>query len=119
MKGNILIVDDHPGICLLLSEVFTYASYHVTNAKTGKEALEKIKSHPFDIIFLDQHLPLMNGTEILKQLNEDFTTPIILMSGMCEEIEEQAKQYSFVKKIVSKPFNLDKLQAFVEETLSV
>lgn len=120
MKGNILIVDDHPGICLLLSEVFTYEDYDVTEAVTGQEALDKIENNSFDIILLDQNLPLINGTEVLAILNEkEFTTPIIFMSGMSEAIVEKVKGYSFVKRVVDKPFNLFELQTYVKEILTV
>lgn len=118
MKGNILIVDDHPGICLLLSEVFTQQSYTVKIATTGQEALDKISNHTFDLILLDNNLPIYDGMEVIRRLDRpDFSVPTVVMSGLPEKIEEKVSRFSFVKKVISKPFNIDDIQTLVTETL--
>src|SRR5699024_8999645 len=116
MNNNIFIVDDHPGIRLLLTEVFMHEGYDVTTATTGKEALDRINSDSFDIILLDNNLPIMDGMEIVEQLNQSsFTTPIVLMSGLSDQLKNKATHFPFVKAVVAKPFNLDEIQALVKE----
>lgn len=118
MKGNILIVDDHPGICLLLYEVFSNENYNVHTATTGKEALEKIKDAPIDLILIDNNLPIISGLEVIRWLEKKrFNTPVILMSGASEMLSEKVIQYSFVTKVLTKPFNIDELKSFVEKIL--
>lgn len=120
MKGNILIADDHPGIRLLLSEVFTYESYNIKLAATGQEVLEKIKEYSFDLILLDYNLPIYDGIEVINRLKKSgFSTPTVFMSGMSEAIKDKVSKYSFVKHIIKKPFNLEDIQELVRETLAL
>lgn len=118
MQSRILIVDDHPGICLLLSEVFTYENFHVFTAETGQEALETLASHSVDIIILDHQLPILNGIEVIQHLEAlNNEIPILLMSGAVDKIKKEANQYRSVKKVISKPFDLEDIQLYVQEAL--
>lgn len=118
MKRNILIVDDHPAICLLLSEFFSHEGYSVMVANTGKEAIEKLKKYTFDIVFLDYNIPIIDGVSVIKRLaHGGFLTPIVLMSGMSEKIKDKVSKHPFVKRIISKPFNLDEIKMFVQKTV--
>ncbi|WP_430786381.1 response regulator [Virgibacillus flavescens] len=107
MKKHILVVDDQPGICLLLYEVFTNEGYQVTTANTGKEAIEQMQTRNFDLIMLDYKLPVMDGLDVLRQMEkENIDLPSILMSGLAEEISKEGEECLLVKHILAKPFNI-------------
>ncbi|HLR09222.1 MAG TPA: response regulator [Bacillota bacterium] len=107
MNKEILVVDDQPGIQLLLKDVLINEGYNVTTAKTGQEALDHLYRHPFDLIILDYRLPVIDGAQVLKQLEMDgIHIPSILMSGLIEGLEIDMKSYRFVKEVVAKPFNV-------------
>lgn len=107
---HILIVDDQPGIRLLLKDVFTNEGYDVMLAHTGIEALEKIYKHSFDLVMLDYRLPILNGHEILaKMIQHEITVPVILMSGLIENIQEDFKAENMTIEMVAKPFNLKEI----------
>lgn len=109
MKADILVVDDQPGIRLLLTDLLTNEGHRVSTAKTGKEALDLIYSHTFDLIFIDYKLPVMDGFNVLKQLEEkNRNIPAILMSGMVLPGEE-TMQLKNVVEVVAKPFNVHHL----------
>src|SRR5699024_12867349 len=107
MNKERLVVDDQPGIQLLLKDVLINEGYNVTTAKTGQEALDHLYGHPFDLIILDYRLPVIDGAQVLKQLErEGIHIPSIVMSGLIEGLEIDMKSYRFVKEVVAKPFDV-------------
>ncbi|ASK62061.1 response regulator [Virgibacillus phasianinus] len=107
MKKHILVVDDQPGIRFLLDEVFTNEGYQVTTAITGKDALDRVHARTFDLIMLDYKLPVMDGVNVLQQLEaENIIIPSILMSGLVEEIMHEEDNCALIEHIVAKPFNI-------------
>lgn len=118
MKKEILVVDDQPGIRLLLQEIFANEGYQVETAKTGKEALDKLHSHTFDLVMLDYKLPIIDGAEVLQQLEQEkFTVAVILMSGLAEELSKESEKHSIVKEIVAKPFNIKDVSSIAKKLL--
>ena|SRR5690625_4755629 len=118
MKKQILVVDDHPGIRLLLEEVFKLEGYHVTTASTGKEALEILRSYHFDFLIIDQHLPDMKGTQIVRSLANNLKNiPAILISGLTTNLQAFKEQHSFIKAVIEKPFNVEVLLSIVNKSL--
>lgn len=114
MNGKVLIVDDHPGIRLLLSEVLMYENYDVTTVSNGKEALSELENKSFSLILLDYELPIIDGLGVIKELNDQSCmTPTIVMSGRAEELDE-LRQYPFIKTVVKKPFDLLEIQSYIE-----
>lgn len=119
MQKEILIVDDQPGIRLLLTDVFESEGYKVITAETGKEALDKIHNNAFDLLILDYKLPVVNGIEVLTQLEqENMLIPAILMSGLAEEMERKAGNLRSLKNILAKPFDIKTAIEMVKSTLA-
>lgn len=110
MSKKILIVDDQIGIRLLLTDILANEGYEVEEASTGKEAIDKIKRQSFDLVILDYKLPILDGAQVLKQLEEaKIEIKAIIMSGLVENITEEALQYNSVKKVIAKPFNISEV----------
>lgn len=119
MSRKVLVVDDQPGIRLLLHEVFTNEGYQVTTAQTGKEALDSMVRDSFDLVMLDYKLPVVNGMEVLKQMEQkDITTPAIVMSGLSEHVVKEAESLGLVKKVLAKPFNVQEVCDFTNNLLN-
>ncbi|BAC14962.1 response regulator [Oceanobacillus iheyensis] len=117
MGNSILVVDDQPGIRLLLSEVLSNKGYTVTLAETGKDAIDKLGEKLYDLVILDYKLPVLDGKEVIKQMDSSkYNTKIVVMSGMAESIQEEIAEYK-VEKLISKPFNLNDLCSDVEGIL--
>jgi len=67
MGKRILVVEDDEGYRMLLNDALTDAGFAVLLAKSGEEALEKVKENP-DLVLLDHMLPGLPGVEILKTI---------------------------------------------------
>lgn len=107
MIEEILIVDDQPGIRLLLTDILTNEGYVITTASTGKEALDKLQEKQFALIMLDYKLPIIDGEEVLKKMEQlNIKIPVIVMSGLAEKIEKEMEEIPHVKQLLAKPFNI-------------
>jgi DNA-binding response OmpR family regulator len=118
MNKEILVIDDQPGIRVLLTDVLENEGYKVTTASDGKEALKKIYEHTYHLMMVDYKLPVINGVEILQQLNQDkVEIPVIVMSGLADEIKNELSDYQLVKKVVAKPFDIHQLLGIIRNII--
>src|SRR5690625_5338492 len=110
MMKHILIVDDHPGIRLLLEEIFKLEGYNVTTASSGKETLKLLESNHFDFLIIDQHLPDIKGIQIINTMaTKQNIIPVILISGLKTNLHTFKKKHNFIKEVIKKHFNLKEL----------
>jgi len=82
---TILAVDDDEGILRLTEQLLQSRRYRVLTAKTGREALAKVRETMPDVVVLDGMLPEVHGFEICRQLktSERFRhIPVLMMSAV-------------------------------------
>lgn len=85
-NGTVLIVDDDPAICELLTEIIQEQSYYAVSAGSGEEALSAMEKDHFDLIFLDLVLPGLNGIDLLKTIkNMDRGSIVVVVTGHADE----------------------------------
>ena len=107
MVKGILIVDDQPGIRLLLNEVFKKDGYVTHLAPNGIEALKIFDQEHIDCVLLDMKIPGMNGIEILQKLKEkNEALPVMMMTAYGEQdlIDEAIRLGA--SNYFTKPFNI-------------
>ncbi|MFW5852066.1 MAG: response regulator [Bacteroidota bacterium] len=75
LQGKVLIVDDNPVRRQVLGEYLTELNYSFVEASNGKEAIEIFKQEPFDMIFMDLHMPIMNGIDTTKYIRTKLPFP--------------------------------------------
>ncbi|HKP54181.1 MAG TPA: sigma-54 dependent transcriptional regulator [Chloroflexia bacterium] len=107
-ERRILVADDDTDIRILLKTFLEDEGYTVSEAASGQEALDGVRSGAYDLVLLDMRLPGMTGMDVLKQLREkQGNVPVILMTAYgSPNIAIQASSlgaYSFI----TKPFELD------------
>ena len=77
--NTILCVEDNKNQRLLYEQELSLEGYKIITAADGKDALEKVKEQPPDIIIMDINMPRMNGIEAMgKVLSENKNIPIII-----------------------------------------
>ena len=81
---RVLVVDDSPFVCRLLSGHLSSAEdiEVVATAYDGSRALAKIADFNPDVITLDQSMPGMNGVETLERIMYEYPTPVVMISGV-------------------------------------
>jgi CheY-like chemotaxis protein len=69
-KTKILVVDDNVSQCKTMSFILERKGCTVGIAENGPEAIEIAKKNPFDIIFMDIKMPVMNGAEAYTRIKK-------------------------------------------------
>jgi diguanylate cyclase (GGDEF)-like protein len=94
--------------------------YDVDTACNGQEALQRVSEMAPDLILLDVVMPVMDGLTVCQKLRADITTrslPIILLTAR-NTLEDKLKGLGTgVDDYISKPFDLEELQARLEGAL--
>ncbi|EFK35223.1 DNA-binding response regulator mtrA [Chryseobacterium gleum] len=118
-KKRILIFDDDTAILEVITIIFEENGYDVKISETSHDILEKVAEYQPDIILMDNWIPRIGGVEATKLLknSEEFNhIPVIYVTANNDiaalASEAQADDY------VSKPFNLDDLEAMVAKHIT-
>ena len=104
----VLLVDDEPTIVNSLRGSLEDEGHIVLTAPDGDRALEIVKSHPVDVIFLDIWLPGMDGIQTLKAVKEyNSAIEVVIMTGhgTVNTAVQAVKHGAF--EFLEKPFSLD------------
>lgn len=116
MTKEVLVIDDQAGIRMLLSDILENEGYSITTADNGKEALDKLYNHEYDLLIIDYRLPVISGTEILQKLKRDqMEIPVIVISGLADEAGEELAENACVKAVLAKPFDIQQLLETVKK----
>jgi len=116
MANNILIVDDNLPNIQVLGEIIQNDENDISIATDGLTALNFIKKNALDLILLDVMMPVMDGLQVLKELQQDEhlkKIPVILLTAL-NSTEDKIKgfQAGAVDYIV-KPFLKEEVLARV------
>ncbi len=101
---RILVVDDEPDICGLVSDILTDEGYRVNAAETAASARQQITQSEYDLVLLDIWMPDEDGITLLKDWkdNKVLQCPVVMMSGhgTVETAVEATRlgAYAFVEK---------------------
>lgn len=110
---HILLAEDDEFNRLYFEKVISRIECTIDTVEDGKSALAKCTSNNYDLVFLDLHMPYINGIDVLKLTQEESSintnTPFISVSGTAVEDEVvKIKNAGFVD-ILHKPFSPDDL----------
>ncbi len=102
---HILIVDDDPLFCNLLSDVLAFEGFHVVTALDGAGAWAFIERQKPDLLLLDLALPDSDGLQILQRVLRrypDLSVVMISGQGSIQQAVEAVKAgaYDFIQKPV-------------------
>jgi two-component system KDP operon response regulator KdpE len=116
-KAEILIIDDEEQIRKLLEITLRSNNYTITHAATAKEGIIMASNHPPDLIILDLGLPDKDGLDVLQELRQWHTNPIIILSVQnSEEIIVKALDRG-ANDYLSKPWRTGELLARIRSAL--
>ena len=115
--GRILVVDDEPQIRRIMRTTLTGASYEVDDAKTGEEALEKIREFRPDLVLLDINMPGMGGLETCREIRSQSEIAIIMLTVRDSEEDKVEALDAGADDYVTKPYKAPELLARIRAGL--
>ncbi len=116
-KAEILVIDDEVQMRRLLEITLHSNQYSVTEASTAKEGLIMAANHPPDLILLDIGLPDKSGHDVLQELRQWYTNPVIILSVQQQEEEIIKALDNGANDYLSKPFRTGELLARIRSAL--
>jgi len=115
--GRIIVIDDQPKIRRFMRTTLVAQGYEVNEAKTGEEALERIRESRPDLAVLDMNMPGMGGLATCRAIRKDTDIAIIMLTVRNSEEDKVAALDAGADDFVTKPFSTPELMARIRAAL--
>lgn len=115
---NVLVVDDELKIRKVIREYLEDSNYSVLEAEDGISALKLLKKEQIDLLVLDIMMPNMDGYEVLKELEDEYRVPTIMLSARSDEIDKLQGFDLGIDDYLTKPFSPKELLARIKAILN-
>ncbi len=117
-SGRILVVDDEPQIRRIMRTTLTGSGYEVDDAKTGEEALDKLRAFRPELILLDINMPGMGGLEACRAIRDsDPNVAIVMLTIRNTEAAKVEALDAGADDFVTKPYSTPELLARIRAAL--
>ena len=114
---TILIVEDEPTISRVLKAYLEKAGFHVLQSYSGREGLQAFHSSQPDLVLLDVMLPDGDGWHVLKEIRNDSTCPVIMLTALGDVDYRLRGLESGADDYISKPFIGEEVVARIQAVL--
>jgi DNA-binding response OmpR family regulator len=117
---DILVIDDEVAVNNNIRKILVKKGYHVDQAVTKAEALEKIQDGDYKLVLLDLKIPGVKGLELLKAVRDkNPETKVIIITGYAsiETAVESARQGAV--DYLPKPFTPDEIRTVTENAFQL
>ena len=108
---RVLLVDDDATLRRALRIGLRAEDHEVLIAADGRSALQALREDRPDVVVLDLGLPDLSGIEVLRQLREWSTIPVVVLSARAESTEKVQALDLGADDYVTKPFGMEELLA--------
>jgi DNA-binding NtrC family response regulator len=117
-KTKILMVDDDEHICRVMSLILQGEGFEVETANTGEDALQKSRKKTYDAAILDIRLPDIEGTELLKAMQETSPKTVKIMLTGYPNLQNAVDSLNFgADAYLMKPPNPEDVIKSIKEKL--
>ena len=114
---RILLVDDDVSIRKSLGPLLRSRGYEVDLAATGRDAIDRVRLVPPDLVLLDLGLPDMSGLDVCREIRASSSLPIIVLSARVAEPDKVGALDIGADDYVTKPFGPEELLARIRAAL--
>ena len=116
-SARILVVDDEPQIRRVMRTTLVARGYVVSDARSGEDALEKLREERFDLVLLDMNMPGIGGMETCRIIRSQSDIPIVILSIRNAEKDKIGALDAGADDYVTKPFSTPELLARIRAAL--
>lgn len=116
---RILVADDTKNIRILLSRCLEMEGHEVTAAENGEQALKYFLNNSFNLAFLDIKMPIISGTEVLKQVRLlGINTPVIIITAYATIKNAVDCTHLGAVAYLQKPFTVERIKGVLSEFMT-
>nr|WP_314875608.1 response regulator [uncultured Pseudomonas sp.] len=115
--ATLLVIDDEPQIRKFLRISLSSQGYKVIEAATGGEGLAQAALAKPDLVVLDLGLPDMDGQQVLRELREWSSVPVMVLSVRASELQKVDALDGGANDYVTKPFGIQEFLARIRALL--
>lgn len=116
--GCILVADDDPQLRRVMRATLIGNGYEVDDARTGEEALEKLRSAgSYHLVLLDVNMPIMSGIEACQAIRAGSEIAIIMLTVKNSEKDKVEALDAGADDYITKPFSTPELLARIRAAL--
>src|SRR5712692_1584844 len=116
-QAEILIVDDDPQIRRTLRATLVPQGYAVSDARSGEEAVEKLRAEKTDVVLLDLNMPGMGGLAACREIRRRSDAAIIVLTVRDSETDKVQALDAGADDYITKPFGTPELLARIRAAL--
>src|SRR5687768_2663754 len=118
MSSRILLVEDDPGVVLVVSDLLRAEGHEVEAVSDGRAGLQRTQEGNFDLLILDIMLPGMNGVDLCQTVRQQgFEGAILMLTARGQVADRVEGLKTGADDYLVKPFNPDELLARIEALL--
>lgn len=117
LPPRVLVIDDEPQIRKFVDISLRSQGYATLLAETGQQGLALLASKGADIVILDLGLPDRDGRDVLKELRQWSSVPVVVLTVRADEEEKVAMLDAGANDYVTKPFGIEELMARIRAFL--
>jgi two-component system, OmpR family, alkaline phosphatase synthesis response regulator PhoP len=118
-QHHILVADDEPHIGRIIKMKLEQGPFRISVAEDGEQALEQIRANDdLELVVLDLMMPGIGGMDVLEQLREEGrieTLPVVVLTAVGEEDQQQKARALGASEFLTKPFSPKKLYSLIAE----
>ena len=119
MSARILVVEDEEKLARFVELELKHEGYEVKTEGSGGAALAEALAVSYDLILLDIMLPELNGLEVLRRLNKEKPTPVILLTARDAVMDKVSGLDAGAVDYITKPFAIEELLARIRVALKL
>jgi two-component system nitrogen regulation response regulator NtrX len=117
-KPRILVADDDPNLCKIISSILQFEGYTTEHAFSGEETLKKLEKDSTDLVLLDFRLPDISGLEVLTAMQKrKLSVPVIMISGQGTIRTALKATEMGVYDFIEKPLDPDRVLLMIKNAL--
>jgi len=117
MAELILLVDDEEKVLDFMSSFLKNEGFEITTARSGTEALDKIKAVNPSLVVLDWMMSNMNGLDVCREIRKNSKVGIIMVTAKSDELDKIVGLEVGADDYITKPFSLRELLARIRSVM--
>ncbi len=114
---KILLVEDDIEISSMLKSFLETENFEVTASYNGKDACQKFFMDKYSLVLLDLSIPGISGMEVLKNIRETSTVPVIIISAKDSDSDKTLGLGMGADDYITKPFSVTEVLARIKANI--